>query len=232
MDERNFVEKMLMKGDALRPQYRDFDFSKLDKTQIFWLDKLSWFSRFRKRIINRFNGTAITSDAKIVFLDQHSMTIGTSVFYTLEHQRQVYLRASENYLMIAPLVSLGFFLAYALRVPVHQKLYKELAKSVVLGSTLSYSFVYYHYLNYIEVVDSCYELVKQKFKKDKRLQALSENDDVRKLTVKNFGFSPWRDGDVDTEDDIDEFNQYIFEGTAEDETQERKEEMFMKIYGS
>ena len=69
MEEGNMVERMLKKGDRLRYRYDDFDFSKLDSTQTFWINKLSLFSKYRQRIINRYNGTAISSDIKIMFLD-------------------------------------------------------------------------------------------------------------------------------------------------------------------
>ena len=69
MEEGNMVERMLKKGNRLRYRYDDFDFSKLDSTQTFWINKLSLFSKYRQRIINRYNGTAISSDIKIMFLD-------------------------------------------------------------------------------------------------------------------------------------------------------------------
>ena len=44
MEEGNMVERMLKKGDRLKYKYDDFDFGQLDKTQSFWLNKLSMFS--------------------------------------------------------------------------------------------------------------------------------------------------------------------------------------------
>lgn len=70
MDNTNMMERMLQKGDRLTlERYQNFDFSKLDETQMFWIKKLSLFSKYRERIINRFNGTYISNDIKIMFLD-------------------------------------------------------------------------------------------------------------------------------------------------------------------
>ena len=33
----NVMEKMLSKGDSLRPRYENYDFSKLSSGQTFWL---------------------------------------------------------------------------------------------------------------------------------------------------------------------------------------------------
>ena len=82
------IERMLNKGDKLRPLYNNFDFTKMNSDQVFWMDKLALFSKYRNRIIARYNGTQIGSDVKIMFLDQHSMRLGSAIFYNLEHTRQ------------------------------------------------------------------------------------------------------------------------------------------------
>ena len=87
MEEQNMVERMLKKGDRIRHKYDNFDFETLDSKQKFWLDKLSKFSKYRERIIWRYNGSSISTDLKIMYLDQHSMRIGTSIFYNLESSR-------------------------------------------------------------------------------------------------------------------------------------------------
>jgi hypothetical protein len=69
MDEQNILHRMLAKGDKLRQRYADFDFSKLDQQQHKYLAKLTFFSRHRERILRKFNGTTITTDVKIAFLD-------------------------------------------------------------------------------------------------------------------------------------------------------------------
>ena len=47
VQDLNIMEKMLQKGDDLRPKYRGYDFSKLDAQQHFWLRQLSWFTHYR-----------------------------------------------------------------------------------------------------------------------------------------------------------------------------------------
>lgn len=69
MDDQNIMHRMLAKGDAFRSKYADFDYSKLDSTQHAYLNRLAFFSRHRERILRKFNGTSITYDVKIAFLD-------------------------------------------------------------------------------------------------------------------------------------------------------------------
>ena len=69
MDEQNILHRMLAKGDALRQRYATYDFSSLDSQQQRYLNRLSFFSRHRERILRKFNGTTITMDVKIAFLD-------------------------------------------------------------------------------------------------------------------------------------------------------------------
>lgn len=78
---------MLAKGDALRERYQGFDFTKLEPEQSKYINRLTFFSRHRERILKKFNGTSITYDVKISFLDQHSMKLGNNVFYDLESKR-------------------------------------------------------------------------------------------------------------------------------------------------
>ena len=87
MEDQNLLHRMLAKGDQLKYKYKDFDYSQLDSSQHSILKQLSFFSRHRERIARKFNGTKITSDVKIIFLDQHSMKLGNSVFYNLEAKR-------------------------------------------------------------------------------------------------------------------------------------------------
>jgi hypothetical protein len=78
---------MLAKGDNLREKYAGFDFSKLDNTQLTHINRLTFFSKHRERILRKFNGTTINADVKIAFLDQHSMKLGNRIFYDLESKR-------------------------------------------------------------------------------------------------------------------------------------------------
>jgi hypothetical protein len=78
---------MLAKGDALRDRYKDFDFESLEAVQKTHLGRLAFFAKHRERILKKFNGTNITYDVKIAFLDQHSMKLGNNIFYDLESKR-------------------------------------------------------------------------------------------------------------------------------------------------
>jgi len=69
MDEQNIIHRMLAKGDALKERYRGFDFGALDSTQHKYLKKLTFFSRWKDTIARRFNGTRISHDVKVMFLD-------------------------------------------------------------------------------------------------------------------------------------------------------------------
>ena len=71
--------------------------------------------------------------------------------------------ALENYPLIAGVLAVGFWVGFALRTPVYSKLYKEFGYSLLLGTGVSYSYAYYHYLKYLSVVDESYRIVKLKF---------------------------------------------------------------------
>lgn len=81
------LHQMLAKGDRIKDKYVNFDFSQLDATQLKYLDKLSFFAKHKERIAKKFNGTHISRDVKIIFLDQHSMKLGNAIFYDLESKR-------------------------------------------------------------------------------------------------------------------------------------------------
>ena len=65
----NVMEKMLQKGDALRPRYEDFDFDSLDSTQLFWIKRLSLYSAYRKNIENRFKEVRVSTEMKVLFVE-------------------------------------------------------------------------------------------------------------------------------------------------------------------
>ena len=69
VQDLNIMEKMLEKGDDLRPKYDNFDYTKLDSTQLFWIRKLTWFTKFRTQIENRFKAVKISSDMRILFIE-------------------------------------------------------------------------------------------------------------------------------------------------------------------
>lgn len=81
------MASMLQKGDELRPKYNSFDFEKLDPTQLKWLGRMTLFSKYRAQILKRFEEIRVSSDMKILFIEQHSMKLGDAVFYSLEHAR-------------------------------------------------------------------------------------------------------------------------------------------------
>ena len=88
------------------------------------------------------------------------MRIGTKIFYGCEGARQDYIDATHNSYPIAILSTIAFFIAFAKRTPVHQKLYRELGYSMGLGGMVSYGYSYWWYSKYIEVIDQSYEIVK------------------------------------------------------------------------
>ena len=69
VDDQNILHRMLAKGDALRDRYKDFDYSAMQPYQQKQLSRLAFFSKHRERILKKFNGTNITIDVKIAFLD-------------------------------------------------------------------------------------------------------------------------------------------------------------------
>ena len=231
MDETNMIERMLMKGDRMKPRYKSFDYSSIDDSQKFWLGKLAVFSKYRERIINRYNGSGISSDIKIMFLDQHSMRIGHAIFYNLEGSRQEYLQALENYSLIATILGFGFFCVFAVRTPIYSKLYRELGYSAVLGATFGYSYAYKYKLKYLDVVDESYDVVKQKFTNEPHLIEGVDNEDNSPIHIKNFGLSQWNDGDTEDDWDMTINSQSVMEGTAQQEKDERRKEMFNRYYG-
>ena len=83
--------------------------------------------------MNRFKESKVSSDMKLLFIEQHSMKLGDRVFYTLEAKRQIYLQTLESTPYAGAMFSLGFFILYALKTPIASKLYKEALYSVCFG---------------------------------------------------------------------------------------------------
>ena len=160
------------------------------------------------------------------------MKIGTQIFYNLEHSRQDYLKALEAHPWISGLLGFGIFLVYAVKTPVHQKLYKEVVKSAMLGFTASYGVTYYYYSKYIEVVNESYEAVKKKFDEIPGFaESIDGQDDNSHHVIKNFGLSAWNDSETEDDFDMDDNQAKFFEGTADEERQERRQYIVNKIYG-
>ena len=153
----NVMEEMLKKGDELRPRYDNFDYSKLDSTQLFWINKLTWFTKYRNQIENRFKAVKVSSDMKILFIEQHSMKLGNAVFYTMESSRQKYLNAMEAWPYIGGVLSVVYFIGFALRTPMHSKLIKETGLSVLLGMSTAAAYPYYYKNIYMTNVCRVYD---------------------------------------------------------------------------
>ena len=141
------------------------------------------------------------------------MKIGHSVFYSLEHARQEYIRSAEYHPLIAVVFSGLLFVRMAKRAPMQNKLYKELGMSIAAGTVVGAAYPYYYWLKYLDVVDESYTLVKKKFEANPRLAQGLEQDSSRDIN-KNFGLSQYNDNDIEDDIDFDMANaESIFEGT-------------------
>ena len=69
----------------------------------------------------------------------------------------------------------------------------------MMGMSVSYTYVYYQYLQYLNVVSESYDIVKVKFVSDPK--AFNAENDVKNNDIKNFGLSTWND--PNTEDDFE-----------------------------
>lgn len=78
---------MLAKGDEIKDKYRGFDFTELDPVQLRYINRLSFFSKYKERITKRFAQAKVSREVKIIYLDHHSMKMGNSIFYNLESKR-------------------------------------------------------------------------------------------------------------------------------------------------
>lgn len=67
--ETNIIEDMLSKGDNLKPRYKDFDFNSLADTQISMINHLTFFSKYKHKIMKHFEAKKISREVKIMFLD-------------------------------------------------------------------------------------------------------------------------------------------------------------------
>lgn len=81
------MREMLKKGDKMRPMYKDIDYSKFDSQQITWLNRLSYFTKFRNMIELYFRETKVSHEMKLLFIEQHSIKLGDRVFYEIESKR-------------------------------------------------------------------------------------------------------------------------------------------------
>jgi hypothetical protein len=197
------------------------------------LNRLTFFSKHRERILKKFNGTHINHDAKIAFLDMHSMKLGNNIFYDLESKRQDYI-ASFEYIPVAT-VGLGliFFCGFAVKVPLSSKMYKETGLSFLMGLMISCGYVHKQKLKYLECVDETYDKLKTHFDKHPQLANSKDNDNS---VIKNFGFHKFSDNDDEDDEgpdgESDQFRELgIFEGDPNKEKDEYKERILSHLYG-
>ena len=120
-----------------------------------------------------------------------------------------------------------FFCGYAYRVPMASKLYKEGLKSIILGTGVGLSFVYWQKIKYNKCVDETYDFLKDKLLHNPTLAAMKEDQ----LIIKNFGFHKYADPDTELED-IEEREMGIFEGDPDKERDMYKRRLASLVYGS
>lgn len=162
----------------------------------------------------------VSGDMKVLFIEQHSMKLGDSIFYDLESKRQKYLGGMESLPYLGSVFGLMFFIGFAYVTPLSSKLYKESAMSLVLGMGLAAQYPFYYRREYLKQVGLIYDRLNVVFEKHPHLKKPDSED-----AVKNFGFTRWNDEMFEGEEDMeldDSLNP--FEGTAEDEKEMTKQE--------
>jgi hypothetical protein len=159
------------------------------------------------------------------------MKLGNNIFYDLESKRQTYITSFE--VMPVATLALGFvfFCGFAIKTPLHSKLYKELGYSLVMGAGLSYLYVWRQKRYYLSFVDEIYDKLKYKFATNPILSTMKEDEQI----IKNFGLTKYADFD-DTDDDEDPDNEGqkepgIFDGNPLMEREEYKERLLDYFYG-
>jgi hypothetical protein len=213
MNRLNVMTDMLAKGDELKPQYAGFNFDALDATQHAALRRLTWFPKYRHRVLWFFEETKMTSHMKLMYIEQHSMKLGDRVFYDIESSRQGYVYACECIPTAGVIIGSLFFIRYAYTAPIQSRLYVEAVKSLFYGCCVAGIWPMYAKVRYLEKVSNAYNMLKAKFEKYPELNK-PDSDDVQK----NFGQNIWADSMIENEEDA-HFEQTIsvLDGTAEDE---------------
>ena len=141
------------------------------------------------------------------------MKLGNAVFYTLEGSRQKYLTAVEAWPYVGGVLSVFFFVGFALRTPLHAKLLKETAFSVGLGMLTATAYPWYYKRIYETNVCTVYSDLRLAIKRN---PALAKPDDSTAIN-KNFGPSKWNpEYSLDSEEEMDFEDQVsIFDGDAQ-----------------
>lgn len=94
-----------------------------------------------------------------------------------------------------------------------------------MGAGIGFSYSYYWWTKYIGVVDESYDAVKDKMAKNPEYFEQAQNDDSNAQIVKNFGLSTWNSNDTEDDFDHEMMQQSAMEGTAQEESDDRKKEI-------
>jgi hypothetical protein len=124
------------------------------------------------------------------------MKLGNSIFYNLESKRQDYLASFEILPLSTGIIGFLIFCVYAVRTPLHSKLYKELAYSMFMGAGISSLYVAQQRRKYHEYIDEIYDKLKSKFATNPILSTMKEYEQI----IKNFGYNKFADLDEMDED--------------------------------
>ena len=151
------MRNMLKKGDALRPEYDNFDYAELDSSQLAWIRRLGFYTKYRDRVEKHFEDCKVSSDMKLLFIEQHSMKLGDRVFYTLEGKKQKMKGGFEMLPYLGPAIGIFFFVGFAYWTPLSSKLYKETFYSLVMGTAVAIQVPLYYRRDYIRCVESIYD---------------------------------------------------------------------------
>lgn len=205
------MRNMLRKGDKLRPEYASFDYNSLDSSQQMWIKLLGVYPKYRTRVELYFEDCKISSDMKLLFVEQHSMKLGDRIFYDLEGRRQKWIDGLEMAPYIGGIFGLVYFIGFAIKAPLSSKLYKESLYSLMMGMATAGTIPLYYRYHYTKTVNSIYNQLVERFEMYPHLEVPDSGD-----SIKNFGMNKWNDTWFEGEDDI-ELDETInpFEGNVE-----------------
>ena len=126
------------------------------------------------------------------------------------------MQALEAWPYVGGVLALGYFIGFALAVPMHSKLLKETVMAGMLGLTTAALFPYYYKRIYTTNVCTVYDDLRKAIKLN---PALAKPDDDTAIT-KNFGPSKWntQESGMDSDDEIELDNEMtVFDGHADDD---------------
>ena len=128
MEEENIVRRLLEEGSKTKVKYADFDYSKLDETQLTHIKRLSFFSKHKSTILRYIGMSKSSVEGRIAFLEKNSMKLGAVIFNRIEEAR---LMVNHGYYILpyfAGAVTFLSLMVFAKFTPMHSKLYRELGK--------------------------------------------------------------------------------------------------------